>query len=170
MLKVVVLTLLAIVIGFAAIVRLRPLSPDIYHVNLRDMSRVDGIDPGLGGHFSTLSLPARVDDIAMDISNTVEATPRTTLLAGSLVESENSLIERATFVTRSAVWGFPDVTTIEIETTNMGAFVRIYGRLVYGQSDFGVNKARIDGWIDQLYALPIRDHFGNPIKQRPEIS
>ncbi|MEP3392863.1 MAG: DUF1499 domain-containing protein [Litoreibacter sp.] len=163
--KAIGLILLALVICIAAIVRLRPLAADTHHINLRELVRADDFSAGVSGHYETLSLAVNAGDIAKNIADVVEGTPRTTRLSGSLVEGGNPLVSHATYVTRSALWGFPDVTTIEVETTNMGAYVRIYGRLIYGKSDMGVNKARIEDWIDQLYALPMKDSFGNPIKR-----
>ena len=71
------------------------------------------------------------------------ATPRTRLIAGS---AEEGLL---TFQTRSLLWGFPDYTTASVTD---GTLV-IYGRLRFGRSDIGVNKARILGWLASLGPL-----------------
>lgn len=70
------------------------------------------------------------------------STPRTQTLAGSVEEGS------ITYVTRSAFWGFPDYTTI----TAVNGRVILFARLRFGQSDFGVNKARLEDWISQLEA------------------
>lgn len=67
----------------------------------------------------------------------MRALPRTRVLAGSVAE------RRITYVTRSKVFGFPDYTTIE-ETDGT---LRAYARLRFGQSDLGVNRARLEGLI-----------------------
>ncbi len=77
---------------------------------------------------------------ALDIIAT--STPRTQKLAGSVEEGS------ITYVTRSAFWGFPDYTTV----TAADGRVILFARLRFGQSDFGVNKARLDDWISQLEA------------------
>ncbi len=78
-------------------------------------------------------LLARLDAIAMD-------TPRTQRLAGSVQEG------RITWITRSALWGFPDYTTAELGPQG----VTIYARLRFGGGDHGVNGARLRAWLDAL--------------------
>ena len=68
----------------------------------------------------------------------VFGTPRTRALA----VWENQRL----YVTRSALWGFPDYTTVRLE----GGQIEIYGRLRFGKSDLGVNQARIRGWLADL--------------------
>ncbi|MDT8328001.1 MAG: DUF1499 domain-containing protein [Roseovarius sp.] len=81
------------------------------------------------------------DDTTLERLDTIiRATPRTQALAGAPGEG---LI---TYVTRSAVFGFPDYTTLR----RAGDQVEIYGRLRFGKSDLGVNAARIDGWLMRL--------------------
>ena len=64
-------------------------------------------------------------------------------MAGSIQEG---LI---TFHTRSLFWGFPDHTTAGVQ----GDLLVIYGRLRFGSSDMGVNKARIESWLETLGPL-----------------
>ncbi len=70
------------------------------------------------------------------------ATPRTELLAGGPDDG------RATYVTRSRWMGFPDYTTVQATDADL----EIWARLRFGQSDMGVNKARVDGWLAALRA------------------
>ncbi len=70
------------------------------------------------------------------------ATPRTQVLAGSVDEG------MITYVSRSVVFGFPDYTTVQ----QQDGMLRIFGRLRFGGSDFGVNQARVDGWLAALQA------------------
>ncbi|MDK3073067.1 DUF1499 domain-containing protein [Sedimentitalea sp. JM2-8] len=67
-------------------------------------------------------------------------TPRTNLLFGSPGDGF------ATYVTRSAVMGFPDYTTVEQD----GDTLTIYARSRFGRSDFGVNRDRVQTWIGLL--------------------
>jgi uncharacterized protein (DUF1499 family) len=76
---------------------------------------------------------ARLDEIALE-------TPRTSRLAGSAEDG------RVTYVTRSRVFGFPDYTTAEV----VDGQLRVFGRLRFGGSDMGVNRARIESWLAQL--------------------
>ncbi len=70
----------------------------------------------------------------------IRAEPRTQFLAGSV---EAGMV---TYVTRSRVFGFPDYTTV----AQRGDDLAIHARLRYGQSDMGVNKARVERWLTAL--------------------
>ena len=88
---------------------------------------------------TTASALAQLDDIAM-------ATPRTVRLAGSPETG------RITWVTRSAVFGFPDYTTAEARQFASMVNVDLYARSRYGRGDFGVNAARLRAWLERLGA------------------
>lgn len=51
------------------------------------------------------------------------------------------------FVTRSRGFGFPDITRV----WEADGHLHIHSHLVIGRSDLGVNAARIDSWIKQLF-------------------
>ena len=68
----------------------------------------------------------------------VKATPRTQLK----VLSEG--VYQA--VTRSLIWGFPDVTVLQLD----GDKLTVAGHLVIGRSDLGVNRERILSWLQVL--------------------
>ena len=130
------LAVLVLLIGanFAAWVRFAPSDPARWHVP-PDVSENEDLDGGVkrvvrGAGPDAL---ARLDAIA-------RATPRTQVLAGSVEEG------MVTYVTRSAVWGFPDYTTVR----QSGDTLRVHGRLRFGQSDFDVNRKRVDGWLAAL--------------------
>lgn len=58
------------------------------------------------------------------------------------------------YVQRSAIWRFPDIITIRfIAIGAKKTTIAIYSRSVYGQGDFGVNKARIRAWVGKLNAM-----------------
>lgn len=80
------------------------------------------------------------------LHDVIMAEPRTKLLAGG---PDTGLV---TYVTRTAFWGFPDYTTVQ--TTQTG--LNVYGRLRFGRSDFGVNAARVDRWINALPANSVK--------------
>ena len=70
----------------------------------------------------------------------VQATPRTTRLAGQVEDG------KMTFVTRSLIWGFPDITTIWQDEDK----IKIHARQRFGLYDFGVNAKRVDAWLASL--------------------
>ena len=60
---------------------------------------------------------------------------------------------QAHFVVRSAVLNFPDLVTIEVDAAGPQASTLVlYSRSVYGYSDFGVNRQRLDAWLAALQA------------------
>jgi hypothetical protein len=75
-----------------------------------------------------------------DLDRIIRAEPRTHVLAGSVGEG------MITYVTRSRVFGFPDYTTV----AQRGGKLALHARLRYGRSDMGVNKARVERWLDAL--------------------
>jgi uncharacterized protein (DUF1499 family) len=136
------LGLLVAVVAFAAYVRLAPSDPGRWHVApVADGPVGEVVVAGLNRATLRLApeagapaaLLARLDAVAM-------ATPRTTRLAGSVEEG------RITWVTRSAAWGFPDFTTAEAGADGLV----VEARSRFGQSDMGVNAARLTDWLLQL--------------------
>ena len=132
--KLLSLVLLA-VLGFGLWVRLAPSDPARWHVSIGDAGNRDFA----GATIRTV--PASPGDMAR-LDRIIRATPRTTLLSGS---PESGMV---TYITRSRLWGFPDFTTVEARP---GAIV-IHGRLRFGSSDMGVNRARVEGWVAALAA------------------
>jgi hypothetical protein len=90
------------------------------------------------------ALLATLDGIAL-------ATPRTERLAGSAEAG------RITWVTRSGLMGYPDYTTAQLMP---GPSLCIAGRQRFGSEDWGVNAARIGGWMQALLGL----------NERPEMT
>ncbi|WP_223421171.1 DUF1499 domain-containing protein [Tateyamaria pelophila] len=68
------------------------------------------------------------------VAQAATSLPRTEVVAGSVAEG------RITFRTRSKWIGFPDFTTIEYDNGTL----KMYARLRFGQSDMGVNAARLE--------------------------
>lgn len=136
------LGLVVALVAFAAYVRLAPSDPARWHVT--PVAEGDWgvvVVAGLNSAMlrlapdsgAPLDLLARLDAVAL-------ATPRTTRLAGSVGEG------RITWVTRSALWGFPDYTTAEAKPDGL----YIAARSRFGQGDMGVNAARLRDWLGQL--------------------
>lgn len=139
--------LLAVVMGllaFAAVVRVRPISPDQWHV-MPETVATKGVAGRFavtaGGDIPPYDVQGSVAEVANKLHTRIEQTPRTTLLAGSLDEGF------ATYVTRSKLWGFPDITNIKLTETGSGTRVEMAARLVYGKADLGVNEERVRNWL-----------------------
>lgn len=128
--------LLAVVVtvaGFAGWVRMAPSDPARWHGPItaaEDRDMPGGVIRVLKGRAGDIG---RLDEI-------IRATPRTSVLAGTVGDG------RVTYVTRSKLWGFPDYTTIEAKADDL----LIHARLRFGQSDMGVNRARVQDWLSRL--------------------
>ncbi|WP_420586890.1 DUF1499 domain-containing protein [Ruegeria sp.] len=125
--------IVGLVVVLGAYIRLAPSDPEKWHV--APMAEADrDLEGGVLRVVNTgPDGLARLDAIA-------RATPRTSLLAGSV---DGGMV---TYITRTKVIGFPDYTTVQQD----GDILRIHGRLRFGRSDFGVNKARVDEWLGTL--------------------
>lgn len=131
--KIIILVVVLAIAGAMAWVRLAPSDPSVWHAMPAAITNHDLPGGAMRIYAAGDKALARFDGIAMQ-------TPRTHRLAGSV---EDGMI---TYVTRSAVFGFPDYTTVR----DAGPQLEIYGRLRFGRSDFGVNAARIDNWLWHL--------------------
>lgn len=129
-----ILIVLAVAVAGVLIwVRVAPSDPGRWH-RIGDFSA----DANLPGGVRRL-VQAGPDGLAR-LDAVARATPRTERLAGSVEEG------MITYITRSRVIGFPDYTTVSQE----GETLRAHGRLRFGRSDFGVNRARVEGWLEAL--------------------
>jgi len=132
-------------LGFAAWVRLVPSDPAVWHVDpatVTDRGAENSFLLAAGGDAGPLELPLPPDEAAARVDAVALATPRTTRLAGQG--------DFVTYLTRSAVVGFPDYTSVRILPTATGSEVLIFARSRFGESDFGVNRARVEDWVARL--------------------
>ena len=82
------------------------------------------------------------DELYEEITKVALGTPRTLLLSNDPLQ----------FITRSKFLGFPDITFIDIQDGNL----IIYATSVFGQLDFGVNRARALKWVSIVKnSLPV---------------
>ena len=142
--------LILLVAGFIGFIRLAPSIPDRWNLAIaRDILAETGfcaaamISERNGAYAACLSpmppaaLLTQIDTIAM-------TSPRTTRLAGSPGDG------RITWITRTALMGFPDYTTAEAIETPSGTRLDIYARQRFGSGDHGVNAARLKDWLSRL--------------------
>jgi hypothetical protein len=149
--RFIVLAVLGIVVAAIVYVRLAPIDVDAVH------AQADARGPGdydaTAGFLAVRQITVAPEAFLSGIAQTALAGERTKILAGSAGEGI------ITFVTRSKVFGVPDFTTASIipaETVdNAGPLLMIDGRLRFGRSDLGVNKARIETWLTALGPLTV---------------
>jgi uncharacterized protein (DUF1499 family) len=146
------LAVLVLLAGLAlmAYIRLAPSDPKDWHIKV---ATTDPIPPGpcpqrivlvpKGARAACLfSLtPQQVLDKLEAIALT---SPRTLHLAGNAHEG------RITWISRSFLMGYPDYITAEVTPTAQGTRLDIFSRQRFGQSDLGVNAARLKDWLSQL--------------------
>lgn len=140
------LLILVAALGLGFYIRRAPSDPQRWHIDLtREVP-----DPGQGGVLLKGPTSPVFDEtpeaLLTRLDQIIRATPRTERLAGSLEDGH------ITYVTRSALWGFPDYTTVSTESTDQGTALLVLARLRFGRSDLGVNTARVQGWLAQLSA------------------
>jgi len=133
--RIAFIVVVVLLLGFGAYVRLAPSDPAVWHV-----------DPPVTGDETHRNAAKRlIENGAAQMAalhKVVLETPRTRVLAGDLESGH------VTYVTRSALWGFPDYTTVKRSDGDL----LIWGRARFGASDMGVNAARIDGWLRAVSA------------------
>ncbi|WP_226621170.1 DUF1499 domain-containing protein [Alloyangia pacifica] len=127
--------LLLLVVAGLAWIRLAPSDPAVWNVDPQvsaDQDLASGVRRRIPGGEETFETLHRI----------ILESPRTEVLAGNPGEG------RVTYVSRSKWMGFPDYTTVQQDDGQLG----LYARQRFGQSDMGVNKARVDGWLSELEA------------------
>lgn len=89
--------------------------------------------------------PLTVEGLRQAWDRVVAAQPDVAVL-----ERDNAS-DQLTYVQRTRLMRFPDLITVRfVSQASGGASMAIYSRSLYGYSDRGVNKARIDQWLEQL--------------------
>lgn len=133
----------------AAWVRLAPSDPARWHVDPADVTARGARNSWLvadapGADAPALHVALSPAAAGTRIGAVILATPRTYRLAG-----DDAF---ATYVTRSALWGFPDYASVRVIPDGQGAAISIFSRARFGDGDLGVNRARVTGWLRDLQA------------------
>lgn len=133
--KTLLLILAVLLAGIMLYVRMAPAKPADWH----GLSGETGLGdfPRRGGHVHRF---AGAPEALQRLDAIARATPRTGVLTGG---PETGM---TTYVTRSRLFGFPDYTTVALS----GGVIEIHARLRFGESDLGVNRARVMAWLAQL--------------------
>lgn len=127
---------LLLVAAAQAYVRLAPLPAD--RLGARPGPMDVGVHPAPGG----VKLVRPLAELPADAFERLLAIAATTARTKRLGQGTDP----ATFVTRSRLWGFPDIATIWVADGNL----HVASHLVFGQGDLGVNAARVARWMDAL--------------------
>ena len=154
--KVAVYVVAAVVLLIAgSMVYFRAVSDDpaVWHVDPVTAGRtgrpndVKALPPGLGeAEIRTEVRPVAPEALAERFHAVATAAPRVSVVGGGPDEAFT------TYVQRSAVFGFPDYVSVRAVEVEGGAALAIFSRSRYGQSDLGVNRARVEDWLSRLEA------------------
>lgn len=146
------IVLLAVLAGVAAglFVRFAPVSPARWHVDplTVEVPNKDNhfILRPQGGDGPAPVFQADPATVAGALQQVIRESPRAVLIAGSAEAGHVTVMERSRLV------GFPDFVTIKIIQTDGGSELAIFSRSQYGYSDLGVNRARVERWLEELDA------------------
>ncbi len=144
--KIIVLLALLALAGMG-VIRFAPIDPARVHTASRAS---EPGDVSTSTRFvATRQITTTGEGILTATDRMIRATPRTQVLAGDVAEG------RISYVTRSAVIGFPDYITIEALEGDDGTLFVVRSRARFAGYDWGVNKARVEGWLAQLGPLVV---------------
>ena len=139
-------------LGLLAYIRLAPSDPAVWHVSpvtaaeVGQGSCLDAIASQTNGARVACISPDSPETVLARLDQTALASPRTTRLAG-MPDTGRITTGRITWITRTALMGYPNYTTAEVSQTPLGSRLDIYARQRFGGSDFGVNVARLRAWL-----------------------
>ena len=136
--KLILIIIAVLIVALPIGIRLFPVRPEKWHVDPFAVTTANArFCPAPGERFF-MENPS-----LEDLSAIITSTARTSVLAGSAAEG------RITWVTRSKVMGFPDVTTAAVKDGRLC----IVARQVIGSQDWGVNHARLNGWLKAAFGI-----------------
>lgn len=136
--------------GVAVVMRMVPDDPATWHADPLAGARTGqpndylvapaGLGPALPDAISATH-PLAAADLMARLDAAALAEPRTRRLAGSPDELW------ATYVQRSALFGFPDYVSARAVEVSGGSALAVWSRARFGVSDMGVNRARVERWL-----------------------
>jgi uncharacterized protein (DUF1499 family) len=136
-----------LVIGAAIYMRSVGMDPAVWHADPELGERTGKPNDVLvaeGGDLPPLRLDGVPGEVAARLDAVALAEPGTQRLAGTPEEGW------MTYVQRSRLMGYPDAISVRVSPDGDGSRVSIWSRSRFGQSDLGVNRARVERWIAAL--------------------
>jgi hypothetical protein len=121
--------------------RLAPMPPGLWHVDPAAVTPPRTPNFELRAGADAPRIPRDMASVAARLAAVAEADGGR-LIAGDLADGH------ATYVVRSRLMGFPDAVSIRLHPDGEATRVDIFSRSRFGQSDLGVNAARVARWID----------------------
>ncbi len=129
-------------LAFALYVRFSPLHAERYNQSPKT-AESDGKPHEyrlVGEDAPVFDIPA--EELAQKLDAYILSQPRTVLATGYPKDL------RMTYVQRTAMMGYPDYISIEIDALGENqSRLNILSRSRFGRDDFGVNRARVEDWV-----------------------
>lgn len=159
-LKYALLLIVVAAVGLLAYVRFAPLDAATWHVDpltaptpaTPNSWRIaaPGQDPGAAGQASPVYRASPAELMAA-FQKVALSQPHAELLAGS---GEEGFV---TFVQRTPLVRYPDYVSVRAVDLGDGtSALAVLSRSRFGQSDLGVNKARMEAWLKELAPLEVK--------------
>jgi hypothetical protein len=142
-----ILFLIIVVLGLAGAgalaiyMRQYPVPAERWHVDPAEVSPREG---SRSYHLSRGADAARLPGTPLEVAlrfDRVAKSERAVMLAGDPAAGHVS------YVSRSRVFGFPDVVSIRLHAEGDMTRVEIFSRSVIGEYDWGMNAARVARWV-----------------------
>jgi uncharacterized protein (DUF1499 family) len=147
MLKKILIGAGVLAVAGVAYVRLSPSDIATFHV--APVATEAGDTAGAHSFKAARQITTPPADLLRAVDQIAAETNRTHLVAGSVGEGV------MTYETRSALMGYPDYTTVTVTDGADGLLLVIYAQSRFGESDMGVNRARVEDWLGQLGPLVV---------------
>ncbi len=136
----ILIVLAVLTVAASAFVRFASITPSDWHVDPEEVTPPTSPNFALLAGTEAISVDAPALALAGRLQTIAEADGAQ-VIAGSLAEGF------VTYVIRTRLMGYPDFVTLKLvpegETTRM----HIFSRARYGESDLGVNTARVQRWL-----------------------
>ena len=145
MLKKILIGVGVVAVAGVAYVRLSPTDLATFHI--APVATMAGDDAGAHSFKAARQITAPAADVLRAVDTVALAAERTQLVAGSVGEG------LMPYETRSALMGYPDYTTVTVVDGAEGPLLVINARSRFGESDMGVNRARVEDWLARLGPL-----------------
>jgi uncharacterized protein (DUF1499 family) len=141
----ILLAVAVLILAGLAWIRLAPSDPGRWNRDPRlAVAGAAGFVAGPRGQIDAPAFDLPPEALLDRLAEVASGWPRTRLLVRDGL--------RATWITRTRVFGFPDYTTVEAVPEGGGTRLLIHARQRFGRGDHGVNAARARAWLAALGA------------------
>ena len=142
-----------VVLGMAGLIGVRSAKhdPALWHVDPADTAPTNKPNTALAAPVGSTRIEPDIVlkattktsvELLAALDGVARSEPRVEVLAGDIGSG------MITYVQRSTIVGFPDYISVSAVETPAGNSLILWSRSRYGHSDFGVNRARLERWLE----------------------